>query len=100
MAIERIAGAVNPASLLSTKAPGAAGLAGKSFGEIIGEAVSQVDDMQKKSDQAIEDLTVGRRRTLHETMIEVEKASLSFQMLLSLRNKAISAYKEVMAMHF
>ena len=91
---------LNPQDLLSTKTPGAAKAEGKSFADVIGEAVNEVNDMQLSANKAIEDLAVGRKRTLHETMIEVERASIGFQMLMSVRNKAISAYQEVMRMSF
>ena len=91
---------LSPQDLLSIKNPVAEKTQGKSFADVIGEAVNQVNDMQLNANQAIEDLAVGRKRTLHETMIEVERASISFQMLMSVRNKAMQAYQEVMRMSF
>jgi len=54
--------------------------------------------MQMQSDQAIQQLSTGENRNLHETMIAVEKASISFQFMSQIRNKALEAYQEVMRM--
>lgn len=72
----------------------------RGFLEVIGEAVDQVEQDEAKANQAATDLAVGRRKTLHETMIAVEKADISFRMLLAVRNKVVSAYQEVMRMQF
>lgn len=68
--------------------------AGKFFKELVGK----VNDMQMQSDQAIQQLATGENRSLHETMIAVEKASISFQFMSQIRNKALEAYQEVMRM--
>jgi len=68
--------------------------AGKFFQELVGK----VNEMQIQSDQAIQQLATGENRNLHETMIAVEKASISFQFMSQIRNKALEAYQEVMRM--
>ena len=73
---------------------GVADGAGKFFKELVGK----VNDMQVQSDQAIQKLATGENRNLHETMIAVEKASISFQFMSQIRNKALEAYQEVMRM--
>ena len=54
--------------------------------------------MSVQSDQAIQKLATGENRNLHETMIAVEKASISFLFMSQVRNKALEAYQEVMRM--
>lgn len=91
---------VDPKQLLSLQKGGADQKPARSFGQTLSEAVGEVDNLQKKADQAIEDLAVGRRKTLHETLIQVEQASIAFQLFMSVRNKAVNAYQEVMRMNF
>jgi flagellar hook-basal body complex protein FliE len=43
-------------------------------------------------------LVTGEGKGLHEVMRAVEKASVSFQMLTQVRNKAVEAYQEIMKM--
>ena len=68
--------------------------AGKFFKELVGK----VNEMSLNSDQMIQKLATGENRSLHETMIAVEKASISFQFMSQIRNKALEAYQEVMRM--
>ena len=70
------------------------------FVETLKEQVEQVDKMQKQADISINDLATGRKKTLHETMIAVEQADISFRMLMAVRGKIINAYQEVMRMQF
>jgi flagellar hook-basal body complex protein FliE len=72
----------------------------KGFLEHMKESVERVESEQQKADQAVQDLATGRRKTLHETMIQVEKAGVSFQLLMAVRGKLVTAYQEVMRMHF
>jgi len=67
-------------------------------GKFFSELVSKVNDMSMQSDQAIQRLATGENRNLHETMIAVEKASISFLFMSQVRNKALEAYQEVMRM--
>jgi flagellar hook-basal body complex protein FliE len=68
--------------------------AGKFFKELVGK----VNDMSQQSDQAVQKLATGENRNLHETMIAVEKASVSFLFMSQVRNKALEAYQEIMRM--
>jgi flagellar hook-basal body complex protein FliE len=67
-------------------------------GKFFSELVSKVNDIQVQSDKSIQGLASGENKNLHEVMIEVEKASISFQFMSQVRNKAIDAYQEVMRM--
>lgn len=67
-------------------------------GKFFSELVSKVNDMQVHSDQSIQALASGENKNLHEVMISMEKASISFLFMSQVRNKAIEAYQEVMRM--
>ena len=82
-----------PAVSAVTQASPAEG-AGKFFSEL----VSKVNDLQTTSDKAIQGLASGENKNLHEVMISMEKASVSFLFMTQVRNKAIEAYQEVMRM--
>jgi len=81
-------------SIDNTKQSSAVEGAGKFFSEL----VSKVNDLQTQSDQAIQGLASGENKNLHEVMISMEKASVSFLFMSQVRNKAIEAYQEVMRM--
>lgn len=67
-------------------------------GKFFSELVSKVNDLQTQSDTAIQGLASGENKNLHEVMISMEKASISFLFMSQVRNKAIEAYQEVMRM--
>lgn len=62
------------------------------------ESLRQVNAMQKQADQAIEALATGEVRDIAQTMIAVEKANLSFELMTQIRNRIVEAYQEIMRM--
>ena len=79
------------------KKPGASSTA-EGAGKFFSELVSKVNDLSVQSDKSIQGLASGENKNLHEVMIAMEKASISFQFMSSVRNKALEAYQEVMRM--
>lgn len=71
---------------------------GKTFVRTLTEAVAQVNKMQLDSAQSGKQLAMGSADSIHKVVLEAEEASLSMQMVVSLRNKAMDAYQEVMRM--
>ena len=69
-----------------------------SFGEILIESIGQVNRLQMKANANINDLATGKQPDIHQTMIAMEKASVSFELLMQIRNKVISAYDRIMRM--
>ncbi|MBW1676979.1 MAG: flagellar hook-basal body complex protein FliE [Deltaproteobacteria bacterium] len=69
------------------------------FGDVIKQAIKRVSDMQLRADQSVEQLLKGETG-IHETMIALQKAGISFRLLLQARNKVMDAYREVMRMQF
>ena len=72
----------------------------KTFADTLKESVDQVQTQMKAADQSINDLAVGRKKNLHETMIAVEQADVAFKMLLAVRTKLVNAYQEITRMQF
>jgi flagellar hook-basal body complex protein FliE len=72
--------------------------AGKSFSDTLNEALKNVNDLQKNSDRAMQDLATGKTDNIPEVMITAEKADLALKMMVQVRNKIIDAYHEVMKM--
>lgn len=68
------------------------------FGEMLKDAISTVNELQKESDQQVQKLMTGESQDLHNTVIAMQKADLSFQMMMQVRNKIVAAYQEIMRM--
>ncbi len=69
-----------------------------SFGEMLTNSINQVTRLQVEADSNINNLVTGKQPDIHQTMIAMEKASISFELLMQIRNKVISAYDKIMRM--
>lgn len=58
-------------------------------------AFDQVGQLQTEADQQIAGLLNGQGQDIHKAMIAVEKANLSFQLMMQVRNKIIQAYRDL-----
>ncbi len=72
---------------------------GQGFFETLKGAISEVNHLHQEADKAVEDLATGEETDIHNTMIALEKAEVSFQMMMQVRNKIISAYETIMRMN-
>ena len=68
------------------------------FTSLLNEAMNEVDQAQKASDEQISQVVSGDVQDVHTAMIAMQKADLSFQMMMQVRNKLVDAYHEVMRM--
>jgi flagellar hook-basal body complex protein FliE len=84
------------ASSLPTRKTGSSGAA--SFGQILESSLDRVSQLQKEADASVTDLATGQQTDIHQTMIAVEKADVSFELLMQIRNKLIAAYEQIMRM--
>jgi flagellar hook-basal body complex protein FliE len=68
------------------------------FSAAIRSAVGQVNDLQAKSSANAEAFDRGETTDIAAVMLSREKASVGFQATLQVRNKLLSAYKDIMSM--
>ena len=68
---------------------------GPSFGNMLNEAIQQVNDVEKGSQGELQKF-LSNEADLHSVMISLEKADLSFQVMMQVRNKIVQAYQEIM----
>ncbi len=79
------------------KAVGASGpkeITGK-FSELMSNYLNSVDQKHKAAEKAVETFASGGNIDIHSVMIASEKASLSMQLTMQLRNKIVQAYQEL-----
>jgi len=69
---------------------------GTSFESVINDALGRVSQVQKDVETAVNDLAAGGDIT--DAVLAIEKADMSFQLMVEIRNKLISTYEEVMKM--
>lgn len=81
----------------SAEAATAAG--GVDFSQALKSAIDQVNQAQQQAQQISEDFTAGKNDVnLQDVMINLQKANLSFQQMVQVRNKLVSAYNDIMNM--
>lgn len=69
-----------------------------SFSEFLEESVRKVNDLQLTAEKAAKELVLGKGQSIHSTMIAIEKADISFKLMMQVRNKLLVAYQEIMRM--
>jgi flagellar hook-basal body complex protein FliE len=87
--------------LVANQPLGAGGLrpAGESsFSTVLGQFVGEVNAKQASAAQTVQDLQAGNNVSLHQAMIAVEEASVSFQLMVEVRNRLLESYQELMRM--
>lgn len=72
---------------------------GADFGQLLKTAVDQVNTVQQTADQLSQEFVRGNQDVeLHDVMISLQKANVSFQSMIQVRNRLVSAYQEIMNM--
>src|SRR3954464_1621276 len=72
-----------------------AGAGGQPFKNILLEALNQVNTMQTQANEAVQQLVTGGEVNPAEVLTTLQKADISFRMMLQIRNKLVQAYQEV-----
>src|SRR5215472_13831885 len=70
------------------------------FWDTLKDTLSQVQQVQNEADQKVTDLVTGKGEDIHSAMAAVEKADLSFQLVMQVRNKIVQAYQQVSQIQF
>jgi flagellar hook-basal body complex protein FliE len=74
---------------------GQAGETQQPFKNMLLEALDQVNNMQSEADQAVQQLVTGGDVNPAEVLTSLQKADMSFRLMLQIRNKLVSAWQEV-----
>ncbi len=68
------------------------------FADYLKSAIDSVDQAQKTANQKVEDVVSGKSDNIHDAMISMEQAQLSFSLMLEIRNKMVETYQELSRM--
>ncbi|EOB3453971.1 flagellar hook-basal body complex protein FliE [Campylobacter coli] len=68
---------------------------GDEFAKMLKNEIEDLDKTQKTAEAAMTDIATGQVKDLHQAAIAITKAESSMKFMLEVRNKAISAYKEI-----
>ena len=99
-ATQAMQGLTGAGAQTSSALTGGAGATPTPFSDLLTDAVGQVDQLEAQANTAVAGLMTGSGVDVHQAMIATEKASMAFEMALSVRNKAVQAYQQVIGMQF
>lgn len=71
---------------------------GKDFQTHFKEALGEVNELTQQADKAIRQLIGEGKGDLQETIVAMEKADVSFRLMMQIRNKILEAYQEIVRM--
>lgn len=78
---------------------GGAGASGPSgFLDSLKSAIGKVNDAELEAGRAIDSLLTGETQDIHRTMVALQQADVSFQLMMQVRNKLVAAYEEIQRM--
>ena|SRR5688572_1675937 len=88
-------------SLATTATKGAAGVPatadGKSFGESLMSLVESVEQSGAEANGAVTNM-LDKTGDVHDAMIALQRAEMSLQLTVQIRNKLVNAYQDIMRM--
>jgi flagellar hook-basal body complex protein FliE len=84
----------------ATVPKGSAGVSptGGQFGEIFEKLVADVENKQNEASAITRSVLIGDNPNLHQSVIAMQEASVSFSLMLEVRNKVVESYQELMRM--
>ena len=96
MQLNSISGLTPVSSGIGTSSTSTSG--GAKFSDIFNDALQELNDSQTESQQSTQALLSGSDEGLETTMITAEKAKLTLELGLAVRNKVMDAYNEIIKM--
>ena len=70
------------------------------FLDTLEKTLDQAQQTENDASSQVTDLITGKGQDVHSAMIAVEKADISFQLMLQVRNKIVKAYQEISGLQF
>lgn len=71
---------------------------GEAFAGTLRDAIRRVDATQKIADEQIQAFVAGEQESLHEVMLAMNQAQITFQLMTEVRNRTLEGYQELMRM--
>jgi flagellar hook-basal body complex protein FliE len=70
------------------------------FADTLRGAMDEMGQLSSQAETKVAGVLEGNGTDVHSALIAVEKADLSFQLMMQVRNKIVSAYQEISRMQF
>ncbi len=70
------------------------------FYQMVQKGLDKLNNQMAEADKLAASLAAGKEMDIPEVMLAISKADISFRMFVQMRNKALSAYEEIMRLQF
>ena len=99
MPISMTQGMIQPIQALETRSiSDSAEVSAANFKDLLKRALTDLNASQVGANESIKNLATGGEENLHDVMISMEKASLTLQYAIQIRNKVLESYQSVIQM--
>jgi len=71
---------------------------GDSLFDRLVDSLGEIDSGMKRSREATTEIALGQTDHLHQVLIDAERTRLQFDLAMSMRNRVLEAYQEIMRM--
>src|SRR5688572_5756942 len=85
-------------SIPEITSPASPASSGGAFQDVLSNAIQSVEGFGKNASASVERFLSGEGEELHSTILTAQRAELSFELFLQMRNKVVNAYQEIMRM--
>jgi flagellar hook-basal body complex protein FliE len=86
-----------PAALSSAAPAAASATTSTGFGDSLHKMIAAIDDTTNTANTAVGDMLTGKG-DVHTAMIALQRAEMTFELSMQIRNKLVQAYQDVMRM--
>jgi flagellar hook-basal body complex protein FliE len=97
MAIEQLLGSIRTVPIGPTEGPGVPDPAAPGFGESLARLVDSANASNAAANEAVSSMLAGTG-DVHDAMIALQRADLTLQLTVQIRNKLVQAYQDIMRM--
>jgi flagellar hook-basal body complex protein FliE len=91
-------GFLPPLAEIPFDAPESASTQSSTFANWMSKELGSINEKVATSDRLLQRLATGDVDNLHQVMVNLEEAKLSFQLLVQVRNKLLEAYQDILRM--
>jgi flagellar hook-basal body complex protein FliE len=96
--IQGVSQVVSPIADRALGEPTGGSAASGGFLDSLKSAIGKANDVQMQAGQAVDALMTGQTQDIHRTMVALQQADVSFQLMMQIRNKLVTAYEEIQRM--
>jgi flagellar hook-basal body complex protein FliE len=98
MSISSIASIAASLAPIASSAASTSAAKATDFSSVLKSAINEVENSHAAADTSVRNFLSGESGEIHSTILATQKAELQFDLFLQARNKAVSAYQEIMKM--